>query len=382
MILNSQIDEFLKNFTPTLKINSPGRINLIGEHTDYNLGYVLPSAIDKSIIFQFSRNSNASKCNIFSEDFDQLFTFDLSDVQKGELMWANYLLGVVYGIHQHTDKLEGFDCILKSNLPIGSGLSSSAALECGLAFGLNELFNLELSKLEIIQISQKAEHDFVGTKCGIMDQYASVMSEKGNALLLDCRSVQHENVPINLEPYQLVLLNTNVSHNLASSEYNTRRNECAEGVDILKKKLPNISSLRDVTLDDLNVFHDFLPKKILKRCQFVVEENDRVLKTKEALKNNNLNKFGRLLNESHQGLSKKYEVSCEELDFLHDYGNSKPYILGSRMMGGGFGGCTINLIHKDHMKDYIPEVSKAYKEKFNLDLGVIPVNLSSGTTII
>jgi len=221
----SKIAEFLKNFKPILKINSPGRINLIGEHTDYNLGFVMPSAIDKAIIFQFSKNNHPTKCNIYSEDMNELFSFDLTNVRKNKINWVNYLLGVVYGIQLVSEKLEGFDCILKSDLPIGSGLSSSAAMECGLGYGLNELFNLGLTKLQIIEIGQKAEHEFVGTKCGIMDQYASVMSEKGSALLLDCKSIEHQNVPINLDPYQLLLLNTNVSYNLASSEYNTRRNE-------------------------------------------------------------------------------------------------------------------------------------------------------------
>ncbi len=378
----SKIAEFLKNFKPILKINSPGRINLIGEHTDYNLGFVMPSAIDKAIIFQFSKNNHPTKCNIYSEDMNELFSFDLTNVRKNKINWVNYLLGVVYGIQLVSEKLEGFDCILKSDLPIGSGLSSSAAMECGLGYGLNELFNLGLTKLQIIEIGQKAEHEFVGTKCGIMDQYASVMSEKGSALLLDCKSIEHQNVPINLDPYQLLLLNTNVSHNLASSEYNTRRNECAKGVKILKERLPEISSLRDITIDDLNLYGKYLPEMILRRCQFVVEENDRVLKTREALKNNDLIEFGRLLSGSHRGLSTQYEVSCLELDFLHEYGKTKSFILGSRMMGGGFGGCTINLIHKKNVHVYVAEISKAYKEKFNRDLGIIPVNLSSGTSII
>jgi len=378
----SKIAEFLKNFKPILKINSPGRINLIGEHTDYNLGFVMPSAIDKAIIFQFSKNNHPTKCNIYSEDMNELFSFDLTNVRKNKINWVNYLLGVVYGIQLVSEKLEGFDCILKSDLPIGSGLSSSAAMECGLGYGLNELFNLGLTKLQIIEIGQKAEHEFVGTKCGIMDQYASVMSEKGSALLLDCKSIEHQNVPINLDPYQLLLLNTNVSHNLASSEYNTRRNECAKGVKILKERLPEISSLRDITIDDLNLYGKYLPEMILRRCQFVVEENDRVLKTREALKNNDLIEFGRLLSGSHRGLSTQYEVSCLELDFLHEYGKTKSFILGSRMMGGGFGGCTINLIHKKNVHVYVAEISKAYKEKFNRDLWIIPVNLSSGTSII
>ena len=382
MVSTTKIAEFLKNFKPTLIINSPGRINLIGEHTDYNLGYVMPSAIDKLIIFQFSKNNHPTKCKLFSEDMNELFSFDLKDVRKNKIGWVNYLLGVVHGIQLITDKLEGFDCILTSNLPIGSGLSSSAAMECGLGYGLNELFNLGLTNLQIIQIGQKAEHEFVGTKCGIMDQYASVMSEKGKALLLDCRSLDHQNVPIHLDPYQLLLLNTNVSHNLASSEYNTRRSECAKGVEILKEYLPKISSLRDVTSYDLNLYGKHLPEMILKRCQFVVEENDRVLKAQEALNNNDLTEFGRLLSGSHHGLTTQYEVSCLELDFLHEFGKTKPFILGSRMMGGGFGGCTINLIHKDNVHGYVQEISNAYKEKFNRDLGIIPVKLSSGTSII
>ena len=207
-----------------LIIESPGRINIIGEHTDYNNGFVLPTAIDKKIQFKFKRNGSLKTCNIRSNNFNVGFSFKLNEVSISENQWENYILGVIFEINQlTTDKLRGFDCVLDSDIPIGSGISSSAALECGLAFGLNELFNLNLSKQTIVELSQRAEHNYVGTKCGIMDQFASVMSKKGHVILLDCQSLEYEYIPMNIEPFKILLLNTNVSHNLASGEYNTRR---------------------------------------------------------------------------------------------------------------------------------------------------------------
>ena len=210
-------------------VDSPGRINLIGEHTDYNNGYVLPTAIDKKIQFKIKKNGSLNTCNIYSNNFNSGFFFELNAVSKSENQWENYILGVIYEIQQLTDKLRGFDCVLDSDIPIGSGISSSAALECGLAFGLNELFDLNLSKLTIVELSQRAEHNYVGTKCGIMDQFASVMSKKDHVILLDCQSLDYEYVPIKIEPFKILLLNTNVSHNLASGEYNMRRSQCETG---------------------------------------------------------------------------------------------------------------------------------------------------------
>lgn len=360
-------------------IESPGRINIIGEHTDYNNGFVLPTAIDKKIRFKFKKNDNLHHCTVYSKNFETGFTIDLNSIKRSENHWENYILGVIYEIQKITDKLEGFDCVLESDIPIGSGISSSAALECGFAFGLNELFNIKISKKTIIELSQRAEHNFVGTKCGIMDQFASVMSKKNHVILLDCKSLDYEYVPIKIEPYKLLLLNTNVSHSLASSEYNTRRMECEKGVEIIRKKYKNISSLRDVSIEMLNEFKMEMPSKVMNRCRYVVEENNRVLKAVEALKNNQLNILGDLMYKTHEGLKNLYEVSCPELDFLVDFSKDDKEIIGARMMGGGFGGCTLNIIHSEHIKDFIAKVSQAYLNKFNKKLTAFEAMPSEGT---
>jgi len=362
-------------------VDSPGRINIIGEHTDYNNGFVLPTAIDKKIQFKFRKSDNKNKCTVYSANFDTGFAFDLESVKPSNEQWQNYILGVIHGIQQKTDDLQGFDCVLDSDIPVGSGISSSAALECGLAFGLNELFNLGLSKLEIVQIGQKAEHDFVGTKCGIMDQFASVMSKDGHVILLDCQSLDFEYVPIEIEPYKILLLNTNVSHNLASGEYNKRRATCESGVEIIKRKYPAINSLRDVSSDMLTEFKHIMDKNTFNRCSYVVDEKTRVLNSVEALKKNNLKALGFYMYETHKGLQHLYDVSCPELDFLVDFSEKYNGIIGARMMGGGFGGCTINIIHKDAINSFVKEVSLAYYEKFKIKLTSFEANPSGGTSI-
>ncbi len=371
-----------KNFVPQITVESPGRINFIGEHTDYNEGFVLPTAIDKKITFKLKENNSSNICNIYSANYDLSFSFDLNKIEVSNTEWENYILGVLHEIQQLTDLVKGFDCVLSSDIPVGSGVSSSAALECGLAYGLNELFDLGLSKLDIVELSQRAEHHYVGTKCGIMDQYASVMSKKDHAILLDCQSISHEYIPIHIKPYKILLLNTNVSHNLASSEYNTRREECEKGVSIIKEKYPEVNSLRDVDEVMLNEFKIVLPENIYFRCKYVVEEETRVLNAVKALKENRLKDFGELMYATHNGLSNAYEVSCPELDFLVEFTKDYDSIIGARMMGGGFGGCTINLIHESAVSGFIEEVSKAYFKKFNINLDAFEANPSEGTSIV
>jgi galactokinase len=362
-------------------VDSPGRINIIGEHTDYNNGFVLPTAIDKKIRFKFYKIINSDKCTVYSANFDTGFSFDLRKIEKSEQQWENYILGVVFEIQQLTDKLGGFDCVLDSDIPVGSGISSSAALECGLAFGLNELFNLGLSKIAIVELSQRAEHNYVGTKCGIMDQFASVMSIKDHVILLDCQSLEYEYVPIKIEPYKILLLNTNVSHNLASGQYNLRRSQCEKGVEIIKQKYSEVNSLRDVSLTRLNEFKTEMPSVVFNRCTYVVQEIDRVLCSAQALKNNNLDIVGELMYDTHKGLQHLYEVSCPELDFLVDFSKNYNAVIGARMMGGGFGGCTINIIHSDAIEDFIKDASKVYLKKFNIKLTAFEAMPSEGTTI-
>jgi len=373
--------QFLKNFTPELTVKSPGRINLIGEHTDYNMGYVLPTAIEKNITFHFQKNESDHRCSIYSKTYDTGFELDLGTISRSKNEWENYILGVLNEILKRTDCLRGFDCTLESNLPTGSGLSSSAALECGLAFGLNELFQLGLSKLEMVQLSQTAEHTYVGTQCGIMDQFASVMSRAGHVILLDCRSLESSYIPIVLHPYKIILLNTKVSHNLASSEYNTRKQECEQGVAIIQKEYPKVKSLRDVTPEMLTSCKSKMNLTVFNRCSFIVAENERVLDMADALKNKDIHRVGSLLYKAHEGISKLYEVSCPESDFLVDFSKSNSEVLGARQTGGGFGGCTLNIVHETAVDSFIESASKAYKAKFDIDLEPFEVSPSGGTSL-
>ncbi len=364
-----------------LTINSPGRINLIGEHTDYNNGFVLPTAIDKKIQFKFKKNGDPTTCNVYSKNFDTSFSFDLKTIRPSEQQWENYILGVIFEIQQLSDKLQGFDCMFTSDIPVGSGISSSAALECGLAFGLNELFNLGFSKITLVEIGQRAEHNYVGTKCGIMDQFASVMSKAGHVILLDCESLEYEHVPIQIKPYKILLLNTNVSHNLADGEYNKRRSLCEQGVAIIKKKYPEVTSLRNVSSEMLAEFKETFTEDMYNKCSYVVEEKTRVLDAVAALKNNKLAVLGANMYATHSGLSNLYEVSCPELDFLVDFSKNYDAVIGARMMGGGFGGCTINIIHQDEVAAFTAAASEAYFNEFNIKLTAFEANPSEGTAI-
>ncbi|MDR9457749.1 MAG: galactokinase [Salegentibacter sp.] len=370
-----------KDFSGQIEIESPGRINLIGEHTDYNNGFVMPTAIDKKIYFKLRKNDPGSLCRLYSETYNSSFKFSLEKIEKSENAWENYILGVVNEIQKLGKQLSGFDCVLKSELPIGAGISSSAALECGLASGLNELFDLQLSKIDIIELAQRAEHNFVGSNCGIMDQYASVMSKKDHLILLDCESLDAEYIPADFKNCKILLLNTRVSHSLADSEYNTRRQECEEGVRIIAEVNPQVKSLRDVDEKLLESHRNKLPGKIYERCSYVIEENNRVVKAAKAIKKGDLEKFGELMYASHDGLQHRYEVSCSELDFLVDLSRDKNFIHGARMMGGGFGGCTINLIEVDKIDDFIQETDKAYFKEFGIHPEPIIVEADAGTII-
>ncbi|WP_299434662.1 galactokinase [uncultured Aquimarina sp.] len=372
---------FVKGFKSELVVHSPGRINFIGEHTDYNNGFVMPTAIDKKIIFSLQKNDSNHLCKVYSSTYDKILTINLNRLKPSTEEWENYIVGVLSEISKISDRVKGFDCIIDSQLPIGAGISSSAALECGLAYGLNELFNLNLSKIELVELSQRAEHNYVGTKCGIMDQFASVMSEDKKVILLDCKSKHYRLIDANFEPYKVLLLNTNVSHNLASSEYNTRREECERVIEIISKTYNKVKSLRDVTKSMLDEFRDDLTDVLYQRAYYIIEENNRVLRASELLEKGDLESFGELMYQSHRGLQHKYEVSCPELDFLVDFSEDYERVIGCRMMGGGFGGCTINLVHADSVSDYILNVKKAYKKQFEIDLTSFITVPSPGTLI-
>ena len=358
-------------------IKSPGRINLIGEHTDYNEGFVLPAAINKGIITAVQK-STSNICTIISIDFNETYEFSLQNIkpiQNGG--WKNYVIGVIAEIQKKDFNIEPFNLIFGGDIPIGAGLSSSAALENSVVFGINELFNLGLTKKEMILISQKAEHNYAGVKCGIMDQYASMFGLENAALLLDCRTIEATTVPINFNEYQFVLINTHVKHSLNESAYNDRRLVCEKASNLL-----NIKSLRDASEEDLEKIKRKISRGDYLKALYIIQENKRVLKAVEAIKNNNLIAFGELLFETHEGLQKKYMVSCRELDFLVDEAKKHSAVIGARMMGGGFGGCTLNIIKKNDLNSFTINVSRKYKEKFNKQCSIYNVEFSKGTHLI
>ena len=362
---------------------APGRINLIGEHTDYNNGFVMPAAIDKKTTCSVSLLSKVDKCKLSSKTFDNsVFEFDLNNIKPLHNRWENYVLGVINQLQQLGAKLSPFKIEIESNVPLGAGLSSSAALECCVAKALNSLFNLSLDDWQLIKICQKAEHTFTGTMCGIMDQFASIKGKQNHLMLLDCKSLAYQYLPFDLGNFQLVLLNTNVSHQLASSEYNLRRKACEDGINILQKTKPKITSLRAVSYDLLIKHKAELGNDIFNKCQHVVLENQRVLDAKTALLQKNFNQVGELMYQSHNSLRNLYEVSCEELNFLVDKLKANPNVLGSRMMGGGFGGCTINIIHKNESDKIIEQTNEAYYKTFNKNLSSYIVKIGAGATII
>ena len=372
----------VNSFQTDIKIDSPGRINLIGEHIDYNGGLVLPAAIDKKITFKFRKN-HSDTCEILSSNFKSSFKINLNEISRSKTEWQNYILGVIYHINiLKPGSVKGFDCIIESNLPLGSGISSSAALECGVTKGLNELFDIGLTDLEMIKLSRDAEHTFVGTKCGIMDQFAVVKGKENSLILLNCETLEYKLIPADFSPYTVLLLNTNVSHSLASSEYNVRRDECNTALTAIQKKYPKYGSLAEIEPEVIQEFKQILPEKVFNRALYASEEHRRTLKAAKCLDNNDLKGFGDCLYGSHHGLQHMYEVSCKELDFLVDFSKDLEYVIGSRMMGGGFGGCTINLVHTDKVEAFIENATAAYQEKFDLDLSPIKVKISNGVSRI
>lgn len=365
----------------SLIVRSPGRINLIGEHTDYNNGFVLPAAIDKAIYIAASKRED-DEIHLFAEDFKEDFSCTLSTVVPVKQNWANYILGIVDQLQKNGYRLNGFNAVIDGDVPVGAGLSSSAALECATAFALNELFNLQLQKIEMVKMAQLAEHTFAGVNVGIMDMFASMFGKTENAIKLDCRSLEYEYVPLHLDKIKIVLFNTNVKHSLASTEYNVRRKQCEQGVAWIKKNHSEVNSLRDATMQMLDDY--VLPKNTLiyKRCKFIIEENQRLLEACEHLKENDIKFLGEEMFKTHEGLSKEYEVSCKELDFLVNAVKNNTAVLGARMMGGGFGGCTINLVKEESIEKLVEEISEFYQREMNLPLTTYIAQIENGTEII
>ena len=380
MILKDRIStEFSTRFhkKPSLFL-APGRINLIGEHIDYNEGFVLPAAINKHFVFAMTPSGN-EKCNIYSNDFEEGVSFSIHDLHPGE-EWINYLMGVLDAFERKGLLKQGVDCVFGGNIPTGAGMSSSAALCTGFGFALNEVFELGLDKLALARMAQYSEHEFVGVNCGIMDQYASLFGEKNSALLLDCRNLTHEVVPFGFSKHSILLVDSKVKHTLGTTAYNERREACEEGVRIIRMKHPEVQSLRDVSRVMLYGEQDKLGEEIFIKCRFVIEEIARAQKGGELLKSKDLIGFGALMYEAHWGLSKAYEVSCNELDHLVLLAEEdKQIVAGARMMGGGFGGCTINLVAKGQEDSFKERVRQKYFATFKKEPGFYPVQLSSGT---
>lgn len=376
-ILNTFKDLYGSN--PSV-FRSPGRINIIGEHTDYNQGFVLPAAIDKELYFAVAHNS-LNKFRFFAYDLNSTAEIpcDMIEIQKKKT-WSNYLLGVVSQLSQKGIKVSGLDVVVGGNIPIGAGLSSSAAMECGFIYAVDKLFSMGMSNIEMVKLAQNAEHEFAGVKCGIMDQFTVMHGKADRVIKLDCQSLDFSYEPLHLGDYHILLCNTEVKHNLASSEYNIRRQECEQGVEIVSGHFPGIHSLRDVSMEQLESCREQLTGKVFNRCSFVIEENTRLEQTCLALEQNDLQKAGKMIFGSHDGLKNKYNVSCKELDQLVEIAASTEGILGARMMGGGFGGCTINIIHKDAIPRFRERVLREYYNFNNIPHSIYEVSISEGTS--
>jgi galactokinase len=372
-------DKFRKRFVEKpLLVVSPGRVNLIGEHTDYNEGFVLPGATDKAIVFAVGPRSNGL-CHFVSHDFDQEFRCELNSLHRSPLRWPDYLQGVIDQILKAGHRIGGFNCVFGGDIPIGAGMSSSAAIEGGLAFALNVLFGLKLDNLTLVKLAQKAENEFVGVHCGIMDQFINIHGREKSVLKLDCRSLAFEHYPFEREDLRIVISDTLVRRELASSEYNVRRAQCEAGVNVLRAHDPSIRSLRDVTRDMLNEYRDEFDPVVYSRCDYVVRENIRVGDACAALVRNDFAVFGGLMNLSHAGLRDDYEVSSAELDALVEAARGVPGVLGSRMMGAGFGGCTISLVEAGAIPEFEARVSREYETQTGKAPKIHVIKIEAGT---
>ena len=361
-----------------LLVRAPGRVNLIGEHTDYNGGFVLPAAVDKEMTFAVGMNGT-QKIRLVAYDLSEEFELaDAAQISPSDTHWANYLLGVAAQFQERGHVVPGFDCVFAGTVPMGAGMSSSAAVECGLAFALNHFLQTKLEKIELARIAQRAEQTYAGVQCGIMDQFASLFGRAGHVVRLDCRSLEYEYFPFDTSACRIVLCNTGVKHSLASSEYNTRRQECEHGVAVLQQHHEGISSLRDATLAQLEAHRAELGDTVFRRCAYVVQENARVEAACRYLEAGDLAAFGQQMYASHAGLRDDYAVSCAELDVLVEAAQAAPGVFGARMMGGGFGGCTINLVAPDKVAEFIASVSAAYQERCGLKLETYQTTIVAG----
>jgi galactokinase len=359
---------------------SPGRINLIGEHVDYNDGFVMPAAIDKGVYYAIAENQT-DIIHFYATDFGEHYSVKI-DTIKSDDGWRNYVLSVVNEFLLLGKNIKGFDCVFGGDIPRGSGMSSSAAVEGGLAFAINEMFQIGLNRVELALLCQRAEHGFPNVKCGIMDQFANMNGKKDHVILLDCKSLEYKYFPLSLTGYKIVLINSKVHHSLASGEYNIRRQRCEEGLEIIKRHLP-VKSFRDIeNVEALEIAKNEMSPKVYDCCRFVVEEIGRTQKAAQLLQQNDISGFGKLMFKTHEGLSKLYEVSCVELDFLVEQAHKFPAVIGSRLMGGGFGGCTINIVAEDGIANFIEDASMEYRQQFDIVPEAYIVETADGTKAI
>ncbi len=369
-------------YVPQIMAKSPGRINLIGEHTDYNLGFVLPAAIDKAAYVAVARRED-QLIRLFAKDLGEEYQVDINLLPTIPGHWSDYVLGIVDQLLKHGKQLNGFDLVLTCDVPTGAGMSSSAAVECATAFALNALFDLQLERLDLVRMAQKAENEFVGVMCGIMDMFASVMGKDAQVIQLDCRDLSYQYFPLNLGDYKIVLFDTGVKHSLAGGEYNLRRQQCEQGVAMLKERFPEVNSLRDANLPMLDEqFRSAVSSTVYNRCLYVIEENIRLETGCRLLLQNDIQGFGKQMHGSHKGLSELYEVSCKELDFLVSLAKEEESIAGARMMGGGFGGCTINLIESSAIESIHERFSKQYQSAMGRELAMYVMVPSEGSQLI
>ncbi len=388
--------------SPRFVVSAPGRVNLIGEHTDYNAGYVFPVAIDKYIHIAMRERADR-RAVLHALDVNESFELNLDalcPVPPNAPTWSYYLIGVASLLQESGNKIAGIDAVIMGDVPIGAGLSSSAALSvsAALAFLAGSIPQSspdaavsEARKKELAALCQGVEHEFVGVNCGIMDQTISLLGRADHGLFLDCRSLAYEHVPLNLGAHCIAICNTKVKRELAASEYNKRRTECERGVDLLSRWLPGISSLRDITLSDFKKHEGKLPALTQKRCGYVVAENTRVLDAVSTLKARNqqtsekvddpLIAFGRLMNASHKGLRDDYEVSCRELDLLTDIAHSVDGVIGTRMTGAGFGGCTVSIVHRDALETFRTRVTSEYHKQTGIEPEIYLCNVSNGAQV-
>ena len=355
---------------------SPGRVNLIGEHTDYNGGFVFPGAIDKGIYAAINPNGT-DKVRAYSVDYEGQVEFGMNEEDAPQESWARYIFGVCREMKKRGFEPKGFDTVFVGDVPLGAGMSSSAALESTFANALNEIFNLNIDRFELARIGQSTEHNYCGVKCGIMDQFASVFGKKGHLMRLNCATMEFEYFPFNPEGYKVVLLDTVVKHELASSAYNKRRESCENACAHIKARHPEVNYLSDATMAMLDEVKSEISEEDYMRAVYVIGEKQRVLDVCAALEKGDYATVGDRMFGTHYGMSKEYEVSCEELDFLNDVAKQCG-VTGSRVMGGGFGGCTINLVKEDLYDNFIATAKKEYVAKYNREPKVYDVVISDG----